>query len=92
MPFVLFFGVGLRRVLLHRRYVHSHGGGLLGLQTLPRFTIPQGSIAFVADKKGDTMLELIQSAQAEPVRASGMTLGFVADRPLAELRVEFSEA
>ena len=61
-------------------------GGLLGLQTLRRFTIPQGAIAFVADKKGDTMLELIQSEQAEPVRASGMVLSFLADRPLAELR------
>lgn len=59
---------------------------LISLKVVRRLNPPQGKIAFIANKQGDTMLELIQFDQAEKVAASGMVLSFVADQPLADLQ------
>ena len=34
--FIAFFGIGLRRILRHRRYAHPHGRRLLRLRDLPQ--------------------------------------------------------
>lgn len=59
---------------------------LLSMKVVREMNPPQGRIAFVAEQKGDTMLELIQFEQAEKVTASGLVISFLAKKPLAELK------
>ncbi len=60
--------------------------GLLSLKRLRELKPPQGRIVFLADQRGDTMLELIQFNHSEKVTAVGMTFSFLADKPLAQLK------
>lgn len=60
--------------------------GLLSLKPVRELNPPQGRIVFLADRQGDTMLELIQFDGAGKVAASGIVFSFLADRPLAELK------
>lgn len=60
--------------------------GLLSLKIVSELNPPQGRIAFVADQKGDTMLEFIQFEQVHKVTASGLVISFLANKPLTELK------
>lgn len=62
--------------------------GLLSLKPMRELNPPQGRIVFLADQRGDTMLELIQFEQAEKVTAAGMVFSFLADKPLAQLKAQ----
>ena len=59
---------------------------LVGLQVLKRFNPGMGEIAFLANKEGETMLELIQFDEAEKVLTKGMVISFSAGNSLIELR------
>ena len=59
---------------------------LLSLKVVRELNPPQGRIVFVAEQKGDTMLELIQFDQVEKVTASGLVISFLAKKPLTELK------
>ena len=65
--------------------------GLLSLKVVRELNPPQGKIVFVADQKGDTMLELIQFEQAEKVTARGLVFSFLAKKPLAGLKEQAQE-
>ena len=60
--------------------------GLLSLTRLRELNPPQGRIVFLADQRGDPMLELIQFAHSEKLSANGMVFSFLADKPLAQLK------
>lgn len=59
---------------------------LADLQTVRRISLEQGEIAFLANGEGETMLELIEFAGAEKVKATGMVLSFSAQGELEPLR------
>lgn len=59
---------------------------LLSLKPIKELNPPQGRIVFLADRQGDTMLELIQFEQTEKVTSTGMVFSFIADKPLTELK------
>lgn len=60
--------------------------GLISLKRIKELNPPQGKIVFLADRQGDTMLELIQFEQAEKVTSTGMVFSFPANKPLTELK------
>ncbi|MGN0294229.1 MAG: VOC family protein [Lachnospiraceae bacterium] len=60
--------------------------GLISLKKIREMNPPQGKIVFLADREGDTMLELIQMDQAEKVTATGIVISFLAKKPLAEIK------
>lgn len=57
-----------------------------GLKIVRRFNPGQGEIAFVSDKEGDTMLELIQFDEAPKVSTEGLVMSFLAEDKLEEIR------
>lgn len=59
---------------------------LAGLQVVRRLSPEAGEIVFLANEKGETMLELIEFEGAEKVTARGMVLSFTAKGSLEELR------
>ena len=59
---------------------------LISLKPIKELNPPQGKIVFLADRQGDTMLELIQFEQTEKVTSTGMVFSFIADKPLTELK------
>lgn len=59
---------------------------LAGLQEIRRIKIEAGEIVFLANKKEETMLELIEIPNAETAVAKGMVMSFLTDAPLEELR------
>ena len=65
--------------------------GLFSLKVVRELNPPQGKIVFVADQKGDTMLELIQFEQVEKVMTRGLVFSFLAKRSLAGLKEQAQE-
>lgn len=59
---------------------------LAGLKVMNRISLGIGEIVFLANKKGETMLELIEFEGVEKVVAKGMVLSFSAEGELEELR------
>lgn len=59
---------------------------LAGLQIVNRMSIESGEIVFLANEKGETMLELIEFEGVEKVVTKGMVLSFSAKCELEELR------
>lgn len=59
---------------------------LLSLKVVREMNPPQGKMVFLAEQKGDTMVELIQFDQVEKVTASGLNFGFSSNEPLSELK------
>ncbi len=59
---------------------------LAGLQVVNHLCIEAGEIIFLANEKGETMLELIQFEHAEKVLAKGLVLSFSAADELEQLR------
>mgnify|MGYP001128271832 CR=1 FL=1 len=59
---------------------------LAGLQEMNRLDLEQGSIRFLGNAKGETMLELIEFQDGEKVEAKGMVLSFLAEVDLEALR------
>ncbi|MDD5953371.1 MAG: VOC family protein [Oscillospiraceae bacterium] len=59
---------------------------LTGLRVLKRMSPGMGEIAFLANRDGETMLELIQFDSAEKVSAKGMTFSFLAEGDLEPYR------
>lgn len=59
---------------------------LAGLQIINRISPGAGEIVFLANEKGETMLELIEFANVEKVVAKGMVLSFSAEDELEGLR------
>lgn len=57
-----------------------------GLKVVRRFNPGQGEIAFVSDKEGDTMLELIQFDNSPKVSAEGLVMSFLAEDKLEVIR------
>lgn len=59
---------------------------LAGLQVINRMNPGAGEIVFLANERGETMLELIEFEGVEKVATKGMVLSFSADGELGELR------
>ena len=59
---------------------------LAGLQVINRMSNEAGEIVFLANEKGETMLELIEFEGVEKVITKGMVLSFSAKNELEELR------
>lgn len=59
---------------------------LAGLSVMNRMSPGAGEIAFLANDKGETMLELIEFEGAEKVSTKGMVMSFSAKSELEELR------
>lgn len=59
---------------------------LAGLQVVNRIGLERGEIVFLANAKGETMLELVALEGAEPVTAKGMFMSFTAGDRLDEIR------
>ena len=59
---------------------------LAGLQVVNRMSLEAGEIVFLANEKGETMLELIEFEGVEKVITKGMVLSFSAKGELEELR------
>lgn len=59
---------------------------LAGLEVVRRFNPGMGEIAFLANGKEETMLELIQFDHAENVMTKGMVMSFQAKEHLADIR------
>ena len=59
---------------------------LASLKVIRRMSPPAGEIVFLANEQGETMLELIEFAQAAKVEATGMVLSFSAEVDLKTLR------
>lgn len=59
---------------------------LAGLQIINRISPAAGEIVFLANEKGETMIELIEFEGAEKVTAKGMVMSFSAKGELEELR------
>lgn len=59
---------------------------LVGLQIVNRINPGVGEIVFLANEKGETMLELIEFAGVEKVETKGMIVSFLAKTDLEELR------
>ncbi|NLG56865.1 MAG: VOC family protein [Clostridiales bacterium] len=59
---------------------------LAGLQTMDRLDLEAGEIVFLANAKGETMLELVGFEGAEKVMATGMVISFLAEGDLKALR------
>lgn len=57
-----------------------------GLQVINQMSVESGEIIFLANEKGETMLELIQFEHAEKVTAKGLVLSFLAADELEQLR------
>lgn len=56
------------------------------LQVVNRISLKAGEIVFLANGKGETMLELIGFAGAEHVTAKGLVISFLANAELDEIR------
>lgn len=59
---------------------------LVGLQIMNRINIEAGEIVFLANEKGETMLELIQFEGVEKVVTKGMVMSYYVKGELEELR------
>lgn len=59
---------------------------LAGLEIVRRISPEGGQIVFLANAKGETMLELVQFSQAEKVEAKGMFISFHASDALEQTR------
>lgn len=59
---------------------------LAGLHVMNRMSPGPGEIAFLANEKGETMLELIEFEGVEKVITKGMVMSFSAKDELEELR------
>lgn len=59
---------------------------LVGLKTMNRISTDAGEIIFLANEKGETMIELIEFEGVEKVMAKGMVLSFTAEIELDLLR------
>ena len=59
---------------------------LAGLQVMNRISPGAGEIVFLANEKGETMLELIEFEGVEKVITKGMVMSFSAKGELEELR------
>lgn len=63
---------------------------LAGLQVMNRMSPGSGEIVFLANEKGETMLELIEFDGVEKVVTKGMVMSFSAKGELEELREKAS--
>ena len=59
---------------------------LAGLHEIKRISPEAGEIVFLANAKGETMLELIEFGGVEKVETKGMVISFLAETKLEELR------
>jgi lactoylglutathione lyase len=59
---------------------------LVGLQEMNRISLEAGEIVFLANSKGETMIELIEFDGVEKVETKGMVMSYLADTELEELR------
>jgi lactoylglutathione lyase len=59
---------------------------LAGLEVLNRLSLSTGEIVFLANRNGETMLELAQFDGGEKVSTKGMFICFSAGEKLVELR------
>ena len=59
---------------------------LAGLEVLNRLSLKAGEIVFLANRNGETMLELVQFDGGEKVSTKGMVISFSAGENLVELR------
>ncbi|MGI6160472.1 MAG: VOC family protein [Christensenellales bacterium] len=59
---------------------------LVGLNIINRINLEAGEIVFLANAKGETMIELIEFGRAEKVTTKGMVMSFSAETALEDLR------
>jgi len=59
---------------------------LVGLQEIRRISLEAGEIVFLANKKSETMIELIEFTGSETVMTKGMVISFLANAELEEIR------
>ena len=59
---------------------------LVGLKIVNRINPGAGEIVFLANEKGETMLELIEFVGVEKVETKGMVMSFLAKTSLEELK------
>ncbi len=64
---------------------------LAGLDVMRRISLDAGEIVFLANAKGETMLELIEFDKAEKVSVKGMIISFSAEGELEDLRTKAIE-
>lgn len=60
---------------------------LVGLQIVNQIKLERGQIAFLANKKEETMLELIEFKGEETVQAKKLVMSYSADEPLETIRI-----
>ncbi len=60
--------------------------GLVGLQKVNAISLDAGEIVFLANSKGETMIELIEFPDVEKIATKGLFMSYTATAPLEEIR------
>lgn len=59
---------------------------LVGLQVMKQLDLEMGKIRFMANAKGETMIELIEFNKGEKVQTKGLVMSYLSDENLETIR------